>query len=120
MIFLPSWEAEISKKNELLKSKEDLSKEYQNLLSVFKDKITQSENYNKSFKKQIEDLKKQLNQKDNVISEYKKRNNIIETNIKNIPVYTQQINEIQSKYEEREAQIQEKFNEKEKKLIKIL
>ena len=52
--------SEIMKKNTILKSKEDLVKEYQNLLSVFKDKVTQSENYNKTFKKQIDDLKNEL------------------------------------------------------------
>ena len=74
--------SEIVKKNNVIQSKEDLTKEYQNLLSVFKDKIEQSENYNKTFKKQIEDLKNQINQKDILISEYKKRNNSIEKNIK--------------------------------------
>ena len=36
--------SEINKKNNIIKSKEDLNKEYQNLLSVFKDKLSQSEN----------------------------------------------------------------------------
>ena len=65
--------SEIMKKNTILKSKEDLVKEYQNLLSVFKDKVTQSENYNKTFKKQIDDLKNELNEKDNLISQYKNK-----------------------------------------------
>ena len=60
--------SEILKKNSVIKSKEDLTKEYQNLLSVFKEKIEQSENYNKTFKKQIDDLKNQINQKNKLIS----------------------------------------------------
>ena len=110
--------SEIMKKNTILKSKEDLVKEYQNLLSVFKDKVTQSENYNKTFKKQIDDLKNELNEKDNLISQYKKQNNLNEINAKSIPSYTEQFNEIESKFNDREKQIQEKYSEKEKKLIK--
>ena len=40
--------SEITKKNSIIKSKEDLNKEYQNLLTVFKDKLAQSENYHKN------------------------------------------------------------------------
>ena len=43
--------SEISKKNSIIKSKEDLNKEYQNLLSVFKDKLAQSEHYYKTLQK---------------------------------------------------------------------
>ena len=50
--------------------------------------------------------------------EYKKRKNIIEQNIKSIPEYTEQIKDIQNKYEEMEKQNQEQNNEKEKRLIK--
>ena len=109
---------ELDKKDEIIISKESLNKEYQNLLSVFKDKLSQSEQYYKTCKSQIEDLEKQLKEKDKIILDYKKRNNMIENNIKNIPEYTEQIKDIQKKYEEMEKQNQEKYNEKEKKLIK--
>ena len=74
-----------------------MNKEYQNLLSVFKDKLSQSENYYKSMQSQIEDLKSQLNDKDRIINEYKKKNNLIQNNVRSIPVYTEQINDIQKK-----------------------
>ena len=109
---------ELDKKDEIIISKESLNKEYQNLLSVFKDKLSQSEQYYKTCKSQIEDLEKQLKEKDKIILDYKKRNNMIENNIKNIPEYTEEIKDIQKKYEEMEKQNQEKYNEKEKKLIK--
>jgi chromosome segregation ATPase len=109
---------ELDKKDEIIISKESLNKEYQNLLSVFKDKLSQSEQYYKACKSQIEDLEKQLKEKDKIILDYKKRNNMIENNIKNIPEYTEEIKDIQKKYEEMEKQNQEKYNEKEKKLIK--
>ena len=108
----------LAKKDNIIKSKEDLNKEYQNLLSVFKDKLIQSEKYLKIFQNQIEDLKIKLNEKDKLVLEYKKRNDIINNSLKNIPIYTEQIKDIQKKYEDKEAQNKEKYNEKEKKLIK--
>ena len=80
------------------------AKNIQNLLTVFKDKLTQSENYLNIFQNQIEDLNIKLNEKDKLILEYKKRNDKINNNLKNIPVYTEQIKDIQKKYEEKEAQ----------------
>ena len=63
---------ELDKKDEIIISKESLNKEYQNLLSVFKDKLSQSEQYYKTCKSQIEDLEKQLKEKDKIILDYKK------------------------------------------------
>ena len=76
---------EISNKEEIIKAKEKLNKEYLNLLSVFKDKIAQNDLYQKNTKNHIDDLNKKLNEKDLIINEYKKRNNIIEKNFKSMP-----------------------------------
>ena len=113
-----SLKIEIIKKNDIIKSKESLNKEFQNLLSSFKDKLSQIDFHYKSFQKQIEDLKNQLKEKDKIILDYKNKNNIITNKMKNIPKYNEQIKEIQKKYEEKEKQSKEKYNEKEKILIK--
>ena len=109
---------EISNKEEIIKAKEKLNKEYLNLLSVFKDKIAQNDLYQKNTKNHIDDLNKKLNEKDLIINEYKKRNNIIEKNFKSMPEkYIQQINDLRKNFEEKEKKNEEIYNQKEKKLI---
>ena len=110
---------EVSNKEEIINSKEKLNKEYQNLLSVFKDKNTQNELFKKNIKNQINDLNQKLKEKDLLINEYKKRINIIEKNFKSLPEnYTRKINELQKNYEEKEKQNVVQYHQKEKKLTK--
>ena len=104
---------EILKKSEIIRTKDELITEFQNIYNDLKIKFQQYESKNAQLRQQIKFLESQIQNNQNIIN----NNNITnpEINEKTISLFKQQISELESNYDTKIKKIIEKFKDKENK-----
>ena len=110
---------ELYKKAQIIKNKDEIINEFQNLITTFKTKFEQYEAKNNQLKQKIIFLEKQLNSKNNniILNSNKKDINTDINNNNNI-FYKQHIKELEIEYDSKIKKLNEKFKEKENLLKK--
>ena len=104
---------EILKKSEIIRTKDELITEFQNIYNDLKIKFQQYESKNAQLHQQIKFLESQIQNNQKIIN----NNNITnpEINEKTISLFKQQISELESNYDTKIKKIIEKFKDKENK-----
>ena len=103
---------ELYKKAQIIKNKDEIINEFQNLIATFKTKFEQYEANNNQLKQKIIFLEKQLNSKNNDIILNSNKNEI-NTDINNNIFYKQHIKELETEYDSKIKKLNENFKEKE-------
>ena len=109
---------DLLKKSETIRAKDELISEFQNIYKDLKIKFEQYESKNAQQKQQIKFLESQIESNKNQLLSQTQSNNLSkpEMNERTISLFKQQINDIESEYNNKIKKLTEKFKDKENKI----